>query len=190
MKYLHLLFVFFLAFQLQGCPAPILVAGAAGGAVVATDERGTRSLVDDEVIESRAKDKLYADPEVAKKIHVNVTSYNGVVLLTGETVNRSLRTRAVNIVRYMDKVRRVHNEIRVGDLTDLQSRTSDGWITSKVKAQMLATRNFKSTQVKVTTENGTVYLMGLVSKKAGNEAAEITRNVSGVKRVVKLFEYL
>jgi len=176
--------------MLQGCPAPILVAGATGGAIVASDNRSTRSLVDDEVIENRARDKLYEDAEIAKKIHVNVTSFNGVVLLTGETVNESLRTRAINIVRYMDKVRRVHNEIRVGDLTQLQSRTSDGWITSKVRARMLTTKGFKSARVKVTTEAGTVYLMGLVTKDAGNQAAEITRNISGVKRVVKLFEYL
>lgn len=191
MKTLYLLIVISLATLLQGCPAPILVVGGAtGGAIVASDERGTRSMVDDQVIESNAKDKLYADPEIAKKIHINVTSYNGIVLLTGETVNRSLRARAVNIVRHMDKVRRVHNEIRVGDLTGLKSRTNDGWITSKVKTQMLTAKGFKSGQVKVVTEAGTVYLMGLLSKEAGNQAAEIARNVTGVKRVVKLFEYL
>ena len=190
MKYRYLIILSIFIPLLQGCPAPILIAGATGGAIVATDERNTRTLVDDELIESRAKDKLYEDPEVAKKIHVNVTSYNGIVLLTGETVNESLRTRAINIVRYMDNVRRVHNEIHIGNLTELESRTSDGWITSKVKAKMLTTKGFKSSQIKVTTEAGTVYLMGLVTKDAGNQAAEITRNISGVKRVVKLFEYL
>ena len=191
MKHIYLIIASFLVILLQGCPAPILVVGGAtGGAIVASDERGSRSMVDDQLIESQASDKLYADPEIAKKIHVNITSYNGIVLLTGETVNRSLRARAVNIVRHMDKVRRVHNEIRVGDLTDLKSRTNDGWITSKVKTQMLATKGFKSGQVKVVTEAGTVYLMGIVSKEAGNQAAEIARNVTDVKRVVKLFEYL
>lgn len=190
MKSLYLIILFYLVALLQGCAAPVIVAGAAGGAIVASDERNTRSMVDDQLIESQAKDKLYAEPEIARKIHINVTSYNGIVLLTGETVNRSLRTRAINIVRHMDKVRRVHNEIRVGDLTGLKSRTNDGWITSKVKTQMLTTKGFKSGQVKVTTENGSVYLMGLVNKEAGNKAAEIARNVSGVKRVVKLFEYL
>jgi len=190
MKYLNLLIIFLLTTQLSGCPAPVLVAGAAGGAIVVNDERNPRTLIDDNVIETRALDKLYAEPEMAKKIHINVTSFNGIVLLTGETVNNSLRAKAVNIVRYMDKVRRVHNEIQVGDLADLKSRTNDGWITSKVKTQMLATKGFKSSQVKVTTEAGTVYLMGLVTRAVGNTAAEIARNVSGVKRVVKLFEYL
>ena len=187
---LNLLLICLLTLQLQSCAAPLIVAGAAGGATVANDQRSTRSLVDDQVIETKTKDKIYADAEVAKKIHINVTSYNGVVLLTGEALSRSLRDRAINIARHIDKVRRVHNEIRVADLTGFTSRTNDGWITSKVKTQMLTAKGFKSSQVKVTTEAGTVYIMGLVTKEAGNQAAEIARNVSGVKRVVKLFEYI
>jgi osmotically-inducible protein OsmY len=188
--YLNLLLSCLLLTQLQGCAAPILVAGVAGGATIANDKRNTRSMVNDQVIETKTKDKIYADAEIAKKIHINITSYNGVVLLTGETLSKSLRTHAINITRHIDNVRRVHNEIRVADLTGFSSRTNDGWITSKVKTQMLATKGFKSAQIKVTTEAGTVYIMGLVTKEAGNQAAEIARNVSGVKRVVKLFEYI
>ena len=190
MKYINLLLVVFFISQLHGCAAPVVVAGAAGGAAVANDERNTRSLIDDQVIEASAKDKLYADAEVAKKIHINVTSYNGVVVMTGEVLSKSLRNRAVDIVRHLDKVRRVHNEVRVADLTSFKSRTNDSWITSKVKTQMFTTKDFNASQVKVVTEAGTVYLMGLVSKETGNKAAEIARNVTGVKRVVKLFEYL
>ena len=188
--YLNLLLTCFLLMQLQGCAAPVLVAGAAGGATIANDKRSTRSMVDDQVIEAKTKDKIYSDVEIAKKIHINVTSYNGVVLLTGETLSRSLRTHVINIARHIDNVRRVHNEIRVANLTGFSSRTNDSWITSKVKTQMLATKGFKSSQIKVTTEAGTVYIMGLVTKEVGNQAAEIARNVSGVKRVVKLFEYI
>ncbi len=187
---LNLVLTCFLLTQLQGCAAPLLVAGAAGSATVANDKRSTRSMVDDQVIETKTKDKIYADAEVAKKIHINITSFNGIVLLTGETLSRSLRTRVINIARHIDNVRRVHNEIRVTDLTGFGSRTNDSWITSKVKTQMLTAKGFKSSQVKVTTEAGTVYLMGLLTKKAGNQAAEIARHVSGVKRVVKLFEYI
>lgn len=187
---LNLLLIFFLLTQLQGCAAPILVAGVAGGATIANDKRSTRSMVDDQVIEAKTKDKIYADAGIAKKIHINITSYNGVVLLTGETLSGSLRTHVINVTRHIDNVRRVHNEIRVADLTAFSSRTNDSWITSKVKTQMLATKGFKSSQIKVTTEAGIVYIMGLVTKEAGNQAAEIARNVSGVKRVVKLFEYI
>ena len=186
----HFLLICLILALLQGCAAPLLVAGAAGGATVANDKRSTRSMIDDQLIESKTKDKIYAESEVAKKIHVNITSYNGVVLLTGETLSKSLRTRAINIARQINNVRRVHNEIRVADLTSFSSRTNDSWITSKVKTQMFTAKEFNSSQIKVITEAGTVFIMGLVTKEAGDRAAEIARNVSGVKRVVKLFEYL
>lgn len=187
---------FFILFSLvsftlsTGCVAPVLVAGAAGGASVAHDKRSNQTMIDDTVIETKAKDAIYKDAEMAKRVHINVTSFNRVVLLTGEALSRATRDKAVNIVRNLDKVRRVHNEIRVADLTDFTSRTGDSWITSKVKTQMLATKGFDSTRIKVITEDGTVFLMGLVTKKVGNQAATITRDISGVKRVVKVFEYL
>ena len=178
------------ALLLSGCAAPLLVAGAAGGATAANDERSNQSMLDDQVIEAKAKDAIYADPERAKRVHINVTSYNHVVLLTGEALSKATRTKVLDIVRHLDKVRLVHNEIRIADLTDFSSRTGDSWITSKVKSEMLATRGFPSTRVKVVTENDTVFLMGLVTREVGDHAASIARKISGVKRVVKLFEYL
>lgn len=172
-----------------GCVAPVIIA-AGGGASVAHDKRSNQTMLDDEVIETKAKDAIYKDAAMAKRIHINVTSYNHVVLMTGEALSRATRDKAVNIVRNLDKVRRVHNEVRVADLTGFTSRTGDSWITSKVKTQMLATKEFDSTRIKVVTEDGTVFLMGLVSKETGNQAAAITREISGVKRVVKVFEYL
>ena len=178
------------ALLLSGCAAPLLVAGAAGGATVARDERSNQSMLDDQVIEAKAKDAIYADPERAKRVHINVTSYNHVVLLTGEALSKTTRSEVLDIVRQLDKVRLVHNEIRIADLTDFSSRTGDSWITSKVKSEMLATRGFPSTRVKVVTENDTVFLMGLVTREVGDHAASIARKISGVKRVIKLFEYL
>ena len=178
------------ALLLSGCAAPLLVAGAAGGATVARDERSNQSMLDDQVIEAKAKDAIYADPERAKRVHINVTSYNHVVLLTGEALSKATRNEVLDIVRQLDKVRLVHNEIRIADLTDFSSRTGDSWITSKVKSEMLATRGFPSTRVKVVTENDTVFLMGLVTRNVGDHAASIARKISGVKRVIKLFEYL
>nr|CAI78685.1 predicted periplasmic or secreted lipoprotein [uncultured Gammaproteobacteria bacterium] len=178
------------ALLLSACAAPVLVAGAAGGATVASDQRSNQALLDDQLIEAKAKDAIYDDPTRAKRIHVNVTSYNYVVLLTGEALSAETRDKVVDIVRHLDKVRRVHNEIRVADLTDFASRTRDTWITSKVKSQMIATRDFPSSRIKVVTENGSVYLMGLVTKELGNQAAAITSKVDGVQRVIKLFEYI
>jgi len=178
---------------LHGCAAPVVVAGAAGaagGAMVANDERNTNTLVDDNLIEIKISEHLYDDALLGPKIHINVTSYNGVVLLTGEVLSSAARERAIEVARRQDKVRRIHNEIRVADLSSFSSRTTDTWITSKVKTQMITAKNFDATKVKVVTEARTVYLMGLVTPDLGNQAAEIARHISGVQQVVKLFEYL
>ena len=182
-----LLLIVFLGL-LHGC-APVMVAGAAGGAAAAHDERATATIIEDNLIEARAKDAIYSDPELVKKVHVNVTSVNHVVLLTGETLSGPLRDKVLDMVARLDKVRRVHNEIRVADLTDFQSRANDAWLTSKIKAQMIAAKGVDSTRINITTEDGTVYLMGLVTHAEGDRATDIARNVEGVKRVVKLFEY-
>jgi len=175
--------------MLSGCVAPVLVAGAAGGAAVAKDERSSQAMLDDQFIAAKARDAIYDDLKRAKRIHVNVTSYNRVVLLTGEALSKSTRNEAVEIARNIDNVRRVHNEIVVADLTSFSTRTNDSWITSKIKSQMFATKGFDSTRVKVVTENGTVFLMGLVNKNMGKQAGVIASNVNDVKRVIKLFEY-
>lgn len=172
-----------------GCVAPVILA-AGGGASIAHDKRDNQTMIDDEVIETKGKDAIYQNPAMAKRIHINITSFNHVVLMTGEALSRATRDKAVDMVRNLNKVRRVHNEVRIADLTDFSSRTGDSWITSKVKTQMLATRNFDSSRIKVVTEDSTVFLMGLVTKEIGNQAAAITREISGVKRVVKVFEYL
>lgn len=178
---------------LHGCAAPVLappiIAAGAGATVALNDERPGRVILDDNEIVGGIKDKVYDKFKPEKQIHLNVTCFNGVVLLTGETLTRDMRSQVLDIARQQEKVRRVHDELRVTALTPITSRSNDTWITSKVKAQMFATENFKASKVKVVTEFGNVYLMGLVSRETGTQAGEITRDVSGVKRVVKLFEY-
>lgn len=188
-KTFFLLFIISTFTLSTGCIAPVIIA-AGGGASVAHDKRDNQTMIDDEVIETKAKDAIYKDPAMAKRIHINVTSFNRVVLMSGEALSRATRDKAINMVRNLDKVRRVHNEVRIADLTGFSSRTGDSWITSKVKTQMLATKDFDSSRIKVVTEDSTVFLMGLVTKEVGNKAAAITREISGVKRVVKVFEYL
>ena len=143
---------------MNGCVG--FVAGAATGAAVAHDERSPGTMLEDETIEVQAKEKLYNDKTLDDKIHINVTSYNHVVLLTGEALSRALRDRAVDIVSKVDKVKRVHNEIAVADLSSFSTRSNDTWITTKVKTNMLTAKNFDATRVKVVTERGSVYLMG------------------------------
>jgi osmotically-inducible protein OsmY len=172
----------------NGCVG--FVAGAATGAAVAHDERSPGVMLEDETIEVKSKEQLYNDKALDDKIHINVTSYNHVVLLTGEVLSRALRDHAVGIVSKVEKVKRVHNEITVADLSSFSSRSNDTWITTKVKTNMLSAKGFDGTRVKVVTERGSVYLMGIVTQAEGKRAAEIARNVKGVKRVVKLFQYV
>jgi osmotically-inducible protein OsmY len=172
---------------LAGC-VPVLVAGAAGGAaMVATDRRSAGAQVDDESIE--LKMNTQATSEFGERIHFNVTSYNGVVLLTGEVPDQDLLTKVGNLAKNIEKVRVVHNEMVVGPLSDFSARSNDSYITSKVKTRMLEANRFPPNAVKVVTERSVVYLMGIVSKEEGDAAAEIAATTAGVARVVKFFQY-
>lgn len=174
--------------QLQGCVGGIVAAGGAG-ATMAVDRRSAGTIVDDETIELKISKAINEDRDLGEKAHINITSYNGMVLLTGETPTDTMRDHAVDIVRHIDMVRRVYNEIAVTEPTILKSRSEDTWITAKVKTKLLAVKEISATNVKVVTENHTVYLMGLVSRAEAQAAAETARFVEGVAKVVTLFEY-
>jgi osmotically-inducible protein OsmY len=173
---------------LNGC-IPLMIGGAAATAQIATDRRTTGAQVDDEFIEDKAiaqiADRLKSD------IHVNVTSYNGIALLTGEVPTEATKNDVAQVVRSMPKVRIVQNELVVGPTSRLSARTNDTFITSKVKARFVeAHTRFQINHVKVVTERNVVYLMGIVRRDEGDSAAEIARTTSGVERVVKVFEYI
>jgi osmotically-inducible protein OsmY len=189
----HLLFALFAlltgaSMLLAGC-VPLLVAGAVGGtALVATDRRSVGAQADDEAIELKIGNNIgtgYGD-----RVHVNVTSYNGIVLLTGEVPTPELVTTITQIARTTAKVRTVHNELTVGPVSSVGSRTNDSYITSKVKARFVEANKFAPNHVKVVTERQVVYLMGLVRHDEADTAAQIAATTSGVIRVVKLFEYI
>ena len=172
---------------LAGC-VPVLIAGAAGGAaMVATDRRSAGAQVDDESIE--LKITTQAGSEFGERIHLNVTSYNGIVLLTGEVPDQAALTSVGNLAKNTEKVRVVHNEMVVGPNSDFSARSNDTYITSKVKTRMLEANKFPPNVVKVVTERSVVYLMGIVSKEEGDAAAEIAATTAGVARVVKFFQY-
>ena len=173
---------------LQGCAA-VVVGGAATGVAVVHDRRTAGTIVDDQTIEVKAMGALNANKEIRNQTHLNVTSYNNVVLMTGETPTGQLAQRAYKIVSDLDKVKKVHNETIVAAPSSFGSRSNDALLTSKVKTRMIATKGFDSTLVKVVSERGIVYLMGLVTRDEGNLAGEIARQTEGVQKVVKLFEY-
>ena len=172
---------------LPGC-VPVIIAGAAGGAaMVATDRRSAGAQLDDESIELKIATQTTS--EFGDRIHLNATSYNGFVLLTGEVPDQAVLTRVGNIAKNTEKVRGVHNELVVGLLSDFSARSNDTYITSKVKSRMLEANKFPPNAVKVVTERSVVYLMGIVSKEEGDAAAEIAATTAGVARVVKFFQY-
>ncbi|BAV32833.1 outer membrane lipoprotein [Sulfuricaulis limicola] len=173
---------------LQAC-APVIVAGGATAAVAAADRRSVGTQLDDENIELTARRKINDDNRLGDDVHVNITCFNGTMLLTGEATTAEQRDIVVSLAGILQGVKRVVNEIIVTEPTAFASRTNDSWITGRVKAKLLADEKITGRRVKVVTENGAVYLMGLVTQKEGELAAEATRAVGGVKRVVKLFEY-
>lgn len=173
---------------LQGCVA-VAAGGAAAGASAAVDRRTTGTLVEDQAIELKAAKALNADKEINEQAHLNVTSYNMVVLLTGETPTEELRQRAGKIVQGVEKVTTVHNEITIAAPSSLMTRSSDTVITSKVKTKLLADESIEGVNIKVVTENGVVYLMGLASRAEADRATEVARKTGGVQKVVKVFQY-
>lgn len=178
-----------LAGTLQGC-APVIVAGAATGAAVAHDRRTLGSIVDDTSVELKATGLLDTDPNLKDQVHIDVTSVNGIVLLTGEAPTPELRDRVLATIRTIPSIRRIVNEIRIAPLSSLADRTKDAWISGEVKGHFIATKGLDPTRVKVVTANASVYLMGLVNQQEGDLATNAAADVRGVQRVVKLFEYV
>ncbi|OGT61846.1 MAG: hypothetical protein A3F14_03165 [Gammaproteobacteria bacterium RIFCSPHIGHO2_12_FULL_43_28] len=183
------LYLILLCSTLQGC---FFVAGAAVGAVavaVVYDHRKITGSIEDTQIANKIIDKLRTDYTMWKESHLEVTVYNRVVLLTGETPKPEWRQIAEEQAREIEGADKVYNQITIQNPTSTLTRSSDVWITTKVKTQMLASDSLKSGNIKVKTENGSVYLMGAVTREQADIAVDITRKVDGVYRVVKIFQY-
>lgn len=186
--YFRTVAILFTILILNGCAA-VAVTGVAAGASVAADTRTTGTVIEDQSIEFKVSTALGADDEIKQQSNINATSYNTVVLLSGETPTEELRRRAVEIVRNVEKVTHVHNEITIAAPSSMMSRSSDTLITTRVKTRLLANRDVSGLNIKVVTEKGVVYLMGLSSRSQADKATDVARRTSGVQKVVKLFQY-
>jgi osmotically-inducible protein OsmY len=173
--------------MLQGCAAAV-VAGGATAAGAANDRRTLGSQLDDNSIVIRARRTLGTAESIPDASNINVTSYNGVILLTGQVSSETIKQQAEQLIKDTPGVRDIHNQIRLGNTTSLSTRTRDGWITTKVKTQLLADDDVSGLNIKVVTENAEVFLMGLVKGPEADKAVDIARHVDGVARVVKAFE--
>ncbi len=173
---------------LQGCAGMIIAGGATAGAM-ANDRRTSGAYVDDETIEWKIIDVLYQDEQIDQQTHLNATSYNGIVLLTGEIPNQEMRVKIDEKIRSIRGVRQLHDETSIAAPSSMMSRSGDTWITSKVKTAMLTDVTDMGARTKVVTDKGVVYLMGIVSPQEADKLTDIARRVGGVQKVVKVFEY-
>ncbi|MBD1553297.1 BON domain-containing protein [Pseudomonas typographi] len=179
-----------LCLTLAGCSS-VLTATRNDGI---TDDRGTRTLgskIDDSLIETKVSVNIAkASPDLDEGSHIVVSSYNGVVLIAGQTPREDLKQLASQTASQVQKVKTVHNELQVTQPSSLLARNNDAWLTTKIKSQMFADSTIPGSRIKVITENGIVYLLGLVSQDEANRAANLVQGVSGVQKIVKLFEYI
>ena len=174
---------------LAGC-SDIISAGRETPIQEHPGHRTVGSYIDDEVIETLSLVNLNKGSEEMKASNISVTSYNGLVLLTGQAPSPAARTEAEQIVSNIRKVKKIHNEIKISGVSSLISRTNDTWITTKVKGQLLTNKAVNGSRIKVVTDKSTVYLMGLVSTQEAEAAVNITRTIAGVEKIVKVFEYV
>jgi osmotically-inducible protein OsmY len=175
---------------LQGCAA-MVIAGATTGAVgAANDRRSLGTQIDDSTIESRVATALDLDETIDDKARIIVKSVNGNLLVVGQAPSDQLRQLVITTVNSVKGIKQVHDQIRIGNVTTMSTQTIDTWITTKVKLKLLTEEAVNSHNIKVLTENAEVYLMGLVTADEANKAVEIARNISGVAKVIKVFEVM
>ena len=185
-KKFRLLFLFFIAPYLAGC-AIAAGGGSAAAGYSTLDRRTTGTIIEDQAIEIKAYRAIAADKELDEQTHINITSYNTAVLVTGESPVDEMRQKIVSIVSAVNKVKHVYNEITIAAPSSMVSRSSDVYITTKVKTKLFADKILSGLVIKVNTEKGVVYLMGIVSQEEAEIATNIARETGGVQKVVKLF---
>ncbi len=193
MKLLGTLLIVTLAItSLYGC-APVFIGGAAATGAALHSRRTVGTFVDDQGIELKARLAVLENKELNSQIHINIISYNGVVLMVGQAPTEALSRQAQDIVTATEKVRLVHNEMAIAAPNSLMTRSSDTLITAKVKTSLFkieGVEGFDPTRIKVVTEDGVVYLMGMLYRREADAVGEQARQVGGAEKIVKLFEYL
>ena len=185
----RLLLCFGTAVLLQGC-AGVMVAGAGTGVGAAVDRRPVSTQVSDQAIDMRALHRLGETKPLWDDSRLAVITTNAKTLLIGQTPTEEYRRQAEEIVRGVPGVAEVYNEVRLGQSLSLAARSQDTWLTSKVKSTLLAEKNIDGTKIKVVTENSEVFLIGLVTQKEADIAVQLTRSISGVARVITVFEFI
>lgn len=188
-KTMRLTGILMLACALQGCAVATVVAVTAGATMVA-DRRTFSKQIDDQSIEFSAHNELAKQKALSDNTNLHVVSLNGTVLIVGQAPNTYLRDLAIKTIEDVANIVVIHNQIRISSTTAVTTRSNDIWLTSRVKTALLANGEVNAKDIKVVTENSEVFLLGLVTKVEANIVVEITRNINGVSRVYKAFEYI
>ncbi|WP_335917669.1 BON domain-containing protein [Shewanella chilikensis] len=175
--------------SLTGCAGAVMV-GAVGGAMMVNDERSLKTQLDDTNADFSISSVLGAEEDLKNQTNITGVSMNGNVLMIGQAPNSMLRDKAIRLVKELQLGGKIHNQIRIGNPTSFTTRSNDTWITTKVKGRMLNDKNLDVTKIKVITENGEVFLLGLVEREQADLAVEIARNTAGVRKVIKVFDYV
>jgi osmotically-inducible protein OsmY len=183
----RLLLLLSVVITLQGC-AEAVVVGGMGGLVAMHDARTVKGRFQDRGIEKAARRAISRDPQLQKNVDINITSFNGAVLMTGQAKTKALKKRAASLVAGIGNVARVHDEVAVVPRLD-NSWSSDSYMTARVKARLFF-RDFDGTRVKVVSESGNVYLMGLLSRAESDDVIAMVADVDGIRSVTRVFEYV
>ncbi len=173
---------------LSGCAALLVGGAVVGGTMVATDRRSSATQLEDQLIESKAATKIRET--LGERGKVSATSYNRLVLLTGDVVTDSDKAAVEQAVARVDSVRSVVNELLVGGSASLSTRSNDALLSAKVKASIVDAKGLYANSIKVVTERGVVYMLGRVTEQEATQAANVARGVSGVNKVVRVFDIL
>lgn len=185
-----LLSLIFCAPLLSGCVAAAVVGGATVGGAVIYDKRSFATMNKDANATRHAQHLIDHSEELKGRSHIAIATFNHKMLMVGEAQTPELKNYAYKLLKdNVKNVNQIFNQVKIEGASSFSQRADDSWLTTKVKTAMLAAKELHSTEVKVVTEDGDVYLMGLVSRKQGNLAANTARRVSGVKKVIKVFEY-
>lgn len=178
-----------LASALQGCAVATVVAVTAGATMVA-DRRSFSKQIDDQTIEFVAHNELNKQKALSQNTNLHIVSMNGIVLVVGQAPNSYLRDLAIKTIQDVPDIVTIHNQVRISSTTAITTQSNDIWLTSKVKSALLANGDVNAKDIKVVTENSEVFLLGLVTPKEASIVVEIVRNINGVSRVIKVFEYI
>ncbi|MEI6858473.1 MAG: BON domain-containing protein [Shewanella sp.] len=172
---------------LQGCAGAVML-GAVGGAMMVNDERSFQTQLDDTNADFQISSELSKLEDVKNQANITAVVMNGNTLMIGQAPNSMLRDKAIRAVQDLKLGGKIYNQIRIGNPTSFTTRSNDTWITTKIKSRMLNTENLNVTRIKVITENGEVFLLGVVARDQAELAVDVARNTAGVRKVIKVFE--